>query len=133
MMDGSKKVLIVDDDESAREFVRAIMAAEDWETLEGTTGLDAVELAEREAPDLIILDVDMPEMDGFEAFRHLRTGLATKDIPIIMLTAINELDPESRHDAISMEKRYGVTRPEGFVEKPVDPKFLLHTVFGVVG
>ncbi len=133
MMEGRRKVLIVDDDESAREFVRAVMAAEEWETVEGATGVEAVDLAQSEEPDLIILDVAMPEMDGFEAFRRLRTNEVTKHIPIIMLTAINELEPGAHHDGQSMEQRYGVDRPEGFVDKPVDPMFLLHTVFGVVG
>ena len=133
MMAEQRKVLIVDDDESAREFVRAIMTAENWETVEGRTGKEAVELAKNEEPDLIILDVEMPEMNGFEAFRRLRSFEGTKDIPIIMLSAINEFEENSRHDEESMEKRFGVGRPEGFVDKPVEPEFLIQTVFGVVG
>lgn len=133
MMGGQKKVLIVDDDETAREFVRAIMAAKEWDTVEGVTGADALDLAQSEAPDLIILDISMPVMDGFEAFQRLRTNESTKHIPIIMLTAINQPGAGPRHDEESMEQRFGVNRPEAFVNKPVDPKFLLDTVFGVVG
>ncbi len=133
MMDGHRKVLDVDDDESVREFVSAIMAAEEWEVVEGVTGVEAIDLAESEQPDLIMLDVNMPEMDGFEAFRRLRTGIMTKDIPIIMLTAINTDEPGEQHDEQSMAERFGVNAPEGFVEKPVDPVFLHNTVFGVVG
>jgi CheY-like chemotaxis protein len=133
MMDGQRKVLIVDDDESSRDFVKAIMAAEGWEIVEAHNGAEGLDLAEEQKPGLIILDVSMPVMDGFEAFRRLRTEEATKHIPIIMLTAINELEPEAAHNEASMEKRFGVNRPEGFVDKPVDPVFLLNTVFGVVG
>ena len=133
MMDGQKKVLIVDDDETAREFVRAIMAEKEWATVEGENGVEAVDLAQSEAPDLIILDVSMPEMDGFEAFERLRATESTQHIPIIMLTAINEPGSESRHDEESMAQRFGGIRPEAFVDKPVDPTFLLDTVFGVVG
>lgn len=133
MMCERKKVLIVDDDEGSREFVTEIMRTEGWDTVSGITGRDAIEMAESESPDLIILDVTMPEMDGFEAFRHLRTNILTQRIPIIMLTAINELEPGAQHNETTMEKRFGVDRPEAFVDKPVDPAFLLKAIMGVVG
>jgi len=133
MMYERKKVLIVDDDEGSREFVTEIMRAEGWDTVTGITGYDAIELAESESPDLIILDVTMPKMDGFEAFQRLRTNILTKRIPIIMLTAINELEPGAQHNEITMEQRFGVDRPEAFVDKPVDPAFLLKAIMGVVG
>lgn len=133
MMAGQKKVLIVDDDEIARDFVREIMAAEGWETVEGVNGVEAIDLAESEKPDLIVLDVSMPVMDGFEAFRRLREGESTKHIPVIILTAIGSTDPDAPKDAAAMEERFGVRSPEGFVDKPVHPKYLLAAVFGVVG
>lgn len=133
MFERPRKVLIVDDDESARAFVEAIMSSRGWVAVEGRTGVDALELAASEAPDLVLLDVAMPVMDGFEAFRRLRSNEKTKGIPIIMLTAINEIDPSERRDEHWMGKKFGVGRPEAFVEKPVDPEFLLNTIFGVVG
>jgi CheY-like chemotaxis protein len=133
MMDGKKRVLVVDDDDVARQFVREIMATQGWDAVEGTNGMEALDLAEKEKPDLIILDVMMPVMDGFEAFRRLRDGEFTKHIPVIMLTAISSSDPDAPRDPATMEKRLGVRRPEGFVDKPVEPKFLLDTVFGVIG
>ncbi len=133
MLGRPRRVLIVDDDESVRSFVAALMAGEGWHTLEGRTGEDAIDLAASERPDLIILDVLMPVTDGFEAFRRLRSDLTTKDIPIIMLTAINELEPGDWRDEVWMEEKFGVQRPEAFVDKPVDPDFLLNAIFGVVG
>lgn len=133
MMQEKRKVLIVDDDESCREFVEAIMKNEGWETVTAVNGYEALEMATKEEPDLIIMDVMMPEMNGFEAFRRLRLGLLTKDIPIIMLTSINEVVPEAQYNEEAMEKRFGVTRPDGFVDKPVDPQFLVDTIFGIVG
>ena len=126
------RILIVDDDETIRAYVEAIMASKGWEAVTGTTGRDAVELAEQELPDLIILDVLMPVMDGFEAFKELRKNYLTKDIPVIMLTAVNQ-EGQACHDEVSMERELGVDRPEGFVNKPVDPDFLMNTIFGVVG
>lgn len=133
MQADAKKVLVVDDDESAREFVSAIMTAEGWQTLEAHNGVEALDMVENFEPNLIILDITMPEMDGFETFKRLRKNHFTKNIPVIMLTAINEVDPETRHNEFTVEERLGVERPEGFVDKPVDPVFLLNTVFGVVG
>jgi len=133
MMQERKKALIVDDDEGTREFVTELMRNEGWKTVVGMTGQEAIDLAEEEEPDVIILDVDLPEMDGFEAFRQLRTGPLTERIPVIMLTAINELDPEGHHDETSMEQRLGVDRPEASVDKPVSPDDLLKAIMGVVG
>lgn len=131
-MAGLKKVLIVDDDESVRLFVAGIMEAEGWEAVEALNGQQALDRAETEDPDLIVLDVNMPVMDGFTAFKLLRESPFTDKIPIIMLTGINEEQGES-YDRARMEEEFGVEGPEGFVDKPVDPVFLLHSVMGVVG
>lgn len=128
----TKRVLIVDDDESVRLFVAGVMEAEGWETLEALNGQQALDKAEIEKPDLIVLDVNMPVMDGFTAFRQLRESPFTELIPIIMLTGVND-EQGTAHDAASMEEEFGVRAPEGFVDKPVDPVFLLQSVMGVVG
>lgn len=127
-----KRVLIVDDDESVRLFVAGVMEAEGWEILEALNGQQAVDRAEAEKPDLIVLDVNMPVMDGFTAFRLLRESPFTGTIPIIMLTGVNE-EEGTDYDARRMEEEFAVNGPEGFVDKPVDPVFLLQSVLGVVG
>ena len=132
-MPTEKKVLIIDDDEGVRMFVEAIMLDQGWVCVDGKNGQEAIDLAELEEPDLIILDVNMPVMDGFEAFRRLRNSPFTEKIPIIMLTGINEENHGLKFDAEKMEREFGVSRPEGFVDKPVDGDFLLKSVMGVVG
>ena len=127
-----KRVLIVDDDESVRLFVAGVMEGEGWETVEALNGQQAIDRAESEKPDLIVLDVNMPVMDGFTAFRLLRESPFTDTIPIIMLTGVNE-EEGTRYDAERMEEEFGVDGPNGFVDKPVDPVFLLQSVLGVVG
>jgi CheY-like chemotaxis protein len=127
-----KRVLIVDDDESVRLFVAGVMEAEGWETVEALNGQQAIDRAELEKPDLIVLDVNMPVMDGFTAFRMLRESPFTENIPIIMLTGVNE-EMGTDYDVQRMEEEFGVTGPEAFVDKPVDPVFLLQSVLGVVG
>lgn len=127
-----KRVLIVDDDESVRLFVAGVMEGEGWETVEALNGQQAIDRAESEKPDLIVLDVNMPVMDGFTAFRLLRESPFTDTIPIIMLTGVNE-EEGTHYDAERMEEEFGVDGPNGFVDKPVDPVFLLQSVLGVVG
>ncbi len=132
-MAGKRKVLIVDDDEGVRLFVQAIMEGEGWACVLAYNGQEALDMAEDEGPDLIILDVTMPVLDGFEAFKQLRTSPFTDKIPIIMLTGINNDEPGAAYDAAAMEKKFGVSSPEGFVDKPVDPDFLLSSILGVMG
>jgi DNA-binding response OmpR family regulator len=80
-----KTLLIVDDDADLRGAVAEQLQAEEFDTLEAATAAEGVRLAEAERPDLILLDVDLPDFDGREAARRLRTGGIST--PIIMLTA----------------------------------------------
>lgn len=128
-----KKVLIVDDDEDARAFVEAVLTSTGWDTLQAESGEEALDLADRESLDLIILDVTMPGIDGFEVFRRLRSGHATKHVPVIMLTGVNALTDGEKHSSESMVATLGVDGPNGFVDKPVDADYLMYTIGGVLG
>jgi DNA-binding response OmpR family regulator len=84
------RILIVDDDPSIRKFVRANLEARDYEVLLAGDGDEAIKMIERELPDLILLDIMMPKMDGFDVCRQIREW---SQIPIIMLSARDgELD-----------------------------------------
>ena len=78
------KILVVDDEELLVKGIRFNLQNEDYEILTGTNGIEAVEMAKQNAPDLIILDVMMPEMDGMTACARIREF---SDVPIILLTA----------------------------------------------
>jgi len=80
----SPRILIVDDDLAIIKFLRANLKAEDYETLVAMDGAEAIEAVERELPNLVILDIMMPKIDGFEVCRRLREW---SQIPIIMLSA----------------------------------------------
>lgn len=82
-----KKVLLADDDPNVREIIRLYFIKQQIELLEADNGKSAVELAGSETPDVVILDVMMPELDGFEVCREIRKN---SDVPIIMLTAKDE-------------------------------------------
>ncbi|HSJ86793.1 MAG TPA: pyridoxal-phosphate dependent enzyme, partial [Anaerolineales bacterium] len=82
------RVLVVDDTSEARRLIRRILQSQgDFDILEATNGREAIELANRERPDLIILDLMMPEVDGFAALDELRSKPDTANIPVIVATA----------------------------------------------
>ncbi len=82
-----KKILLVDDKAEVRELVKVTLDGSDYEFISAVNGLEAIEKATALKPDLILLDIMMPEMDGFEACRRIKENPKTKDIPIIILTA----------------------------------------------
>ena len=87
-----KRVLIVDDSPTAVLWQRLLLQMEQYETLTASDGAEGVLVAQRERPDLILLDVSMPKMDGIEACRALRAAPETTDIPILMVTTHSEMD-----------------------------------------
>jgi DNA-binding response OmpR family regulator len=78
------RVLVVDDEPAIRKFVRANLEARDFETLMACDGVEAIDVLEKEMPELLILDISMPRMDGFEVCRRVREW---SQIPIIILSA----------------------------------------------
>ncbi|MCX8037990.1 MAG: response regulator [Candidatus Sumerlaeia bacterium] len=119
MADESKTILIVDDDEDIRQFLSDLLASEGYPSREAGAGHEGVEAALRFKPALILLDIMMPGMDGYEVCERLKADPTTRDIPIVMVTVRNDIADISR----SL-----VTGASGFVVKPFDPECLLKTV-----
>src|SRR5712691_2813635 len=82
-----KKILIADDKATSRELVRTVLEKSGYEVFEAGTGTEAVRCAREVKPDLIILDLHMPELDGFGAIRELRGDAGFAETPIVALTA----------------------------------------------
>ena len=83
----SKRILVVEDQEDARRIVRDLLAASDYELVEATTGEEGLALAERERPDLILMDIQLPGIDGYEVTRRIKANPALNHIPIIAVTS----------------------------------------------
>ncbi len=81
------KVLVVDDSPTELSNIKTIVAATGCIVLSASNGKQALELARNERPDIIFMDILMPEMDGYEATRRLHNDTATKDIPIVFVTS----------------------------------------------
>ena len=86
-----KRILVVDDSKTATMMTSLILGKGSYEVLTAADGEEGVKLAQAERPDLILMDVVMPRMDGFEACRRLRHADETKAIPIIMVTTRGEV------------------------------------------
>jgi type IV pilus assembly protein PilB len=90
-----KKILIVEDSSDMRILLRRLVERKsNWELLEAEDGLKAMEIISSVKPDVVVLDIMMPNMDGFEFLRRLRSDLSTATIPVLILTALDEADIE---------------------------------------
>jgi two-component system, cell cycle response regulator DivK len=92
----AKRILVAEDEPDNRRIVVRVLTAEGYETLEAADGQAALALARREHPDLIVMDLAMPGMDGWEAARQLKADPETADIPIVALTAFALRGDEER-------------------------------------
>lgn len=122
--DGRPLVLVADDDDDILALVRFRLERSGYDVIEARDGGQAVEAAARHLPDVAILDVMMPRMDGFEVTRRLRAEEATRDLPIILLTArVQEKDVEQGFAA-------GAT---DYMRKPFSPQELRARVGAAIG
>jgi two-component system, sensor histidine kinase and response regulator len=87
-MTKKKSILIVDDDESLRKMLKMRLSFKSYKVSEAESGEEALKAIHKEKPDLILLDIAMPDMDGYEVCKLLKDNPGTKDIPIVFLTAI---------------------------------------------
>ena len=107
------KILVVDDTPSNVKLLVDILGAKGYAVVTATNGTEALECVEREAPDLVLLDVMMPGMSGYDVCRKLRDNPATAMLPVIMVTA---LDP-------GQERVKGIDAgADDFLTKPIDRK-----------
>ncbi|MCB1079307.1 MAG: response regulator, partial [Verrucomicrobiae bacterium] len=109
-------ILVVDDEKDIRDLITLNLDREGLDFIEAANGLEAVKLARKQEPDLIILDLMMPQMDGISVFKNLRDDSRTSDIPVIMLTAKGKLE----------EKIGGLEiGADDYIVKPFSPRELM--------
>src|SRR5262245_2376463 len=113
------RLLLVDDDLVVRTVVAAVLRASGFEVAEADDGHSGLAQIEKSRPDLVLLDVMMPGMDGYEVCRALRERPETAQIPVIMLTGLN--------DTASIERAYDSGATD-FVTKPINPALLSYRV-----
>jgi len=114
-----KRVLVVEDHEENRRILRILLTSGGFEMIEAVTGEDGVAAAERERPDLILMDIQLPGLDGYEATRRIKGNPALRHIPIIVVTSY----ALSGDDAKAFEAGC-----DAYVTKPFVPRELLAKV-----
>jgi twitching motility two-component system response regulator PilH len=113
------RILIVDDSPTETKVLSGILTKNGHEVLSANNGADGVALAKQEMPDVVLMDVVMPGLNGFQATRQLTKGAATKDIPVILVTT-----KDQETDRV-WGKRQGAV---GYLVKPVDSNELLSVI-----
>ena len=109
------KILVIDDEERVRDMIKFRLCLLGYEVVEATNGRDGLEAASREQPDLVLLDIMMPDVDGFQVCDRLKENEETREIPVVMLTAKGE--------AMDVARAYNCGA-EDYVVKPYDPRVL---------
>ncbi len=113
------KILVVDDEPTIVRLMEFILARQGHQMLVATNGEDALEKVRAEKPDLILLDIMMPRIDGYEVARTLRADADTAALPIIMLSA------KAQEEDIQKGRDVGVDQ---YITKPFSPEHLVHAV-----
>jgi two-component system cell cycle response regulator DivK len=114
-----ERVLIVEDNETSMKLFRDVLAATGYRTLEATTVGQALELAVEHGPDLVLMDIQLPDLDGVEALRRLRADERTASVSVLALTA------QAMHGD---RERFLAAGFDGYIAKPVDVIELVDTV-----
>ena len=112
-------VLIIEDNDKNMKLARDVLQAKGFETLEAETGEEGVKLAKEKKPDLVLMDIQLPGINGIEAFRQIRGDATTKSIPVVALTA--SVTPTDR-SAIA------AAGFDAFLGKPINLKEFVETV-----
>ncbi|MBS3750292.1 MAG: response regulator [Anaerolineales bacterium] len=119
-MPEKKKILCIEDEPETTNLVKLILAREGYEVLGANGGEEGLKMVQAETPDLILLDLMMPDMDGWQVYQHLKEDEETRDIPVIVVTAKVQ----------SIDKVLGlqVAKVDDYITKPFRPEELSERV-----
>jgi len=116
----SKKILIIEDEEDIRNYLKVLLEKEGYETITASDGVEGLEVAKRETPDLITLDLQMPKDTGTDFYRKMHRDEKLAGVPIIIISGV-----PGRHLAVK--------KPVAVFDKPIDKDQLLEAVRGAIG
>jgi two-component system cell cycle response regulator DivK len=112
----SKRILVVEDQEDNRQILRDLLATAGYDMIEAEDGVQAIAAASEHRPDLILMDIQLPELDGYEATRRIKADPALNAIPIIVVTSYALSGDEDKARAAGCN---------AYVAKPYSPRALL--------
>jgi two-component system cell cycle response regulator DivK len=115
----NKRILVIEDHEDNRRIIRELLASAGLEMIEATTGEDGVSMAESHRPDLILMDIQLPQVDGYEATRRIKADPSLRRIPIIAVTS---------YALSGDDERAFEAGCAAYVTKPFSPRQLLSKI-----
>jgi CheY-like chemotaxis protein len=118
----AKKVLIIDDEPDVLSYLQMLLNDAGYETVTATNGREGMEIARREKPDLVTLDVSMPEASGTRFYRDIRQDPDLAEVPVVIVTAVTGFAGDPRGYEKFISGRRLVPPPDGFFSKPIDPE-----------
>ena len=127
MADEMKTVLVVDDEPDARDYLTTVLEDNGFATIIAKDGSDAIAKLEEMTPDLISLDITMPEKSGVSVYRKLKEDERLKSIPVIIVTGVSD----EFQKFISTRRQ--VPPPDGYISKPVDADAFMKMVGELIG
>jgi two-component system response regulator VicR len=125
MAEEGKRVVCVEDEPEMIDLVRLILGRKGFHVIGANGGIEGLETVRREKPDLILLDLMMPDMDGWEVYQQIKADVSLKEIPVIVVTA----------KAQSIDKVLGlhIAKVDDYITKPFGPQELLESVEKILG
>ena len=119
-----KRILCIEDDQEMIDLIRLILTRKGFELIGSLGGATGLENIQNEKPDLILLDLMMPEMDGWEVYQKIKSDETTRDIPVVVVTA----------KAQSIDRVLGlqIAKVDAYISKPFSPQELLDSISAVL-
>ncbi len=127
MADNAKTILVVDDEPDARDYLTTVLEDNGFAVRTAQDGTEAIAMIDQAAPDLVSLDITMPEKSGVAVYRKLKEDEQLQGIPVIVVTGISDDFKKF------ISSRRQVPPPEGYISKPVDAEQFLKMVGNLLG
>lgn len=124
----AKTVLLIDDEPDIKEYVRAILLDHGYRVREAEDMTDIVQIIAKHPPDLVLLDIMMPQRSGLSIYRELRSANQTRHIPVALISGMTTMKEVHEKGLQALVGQGSTDLPDGFIEKPIQIPNLLETV-----
>lgn len=130
---GRKRILVMDDEPDVVTYLSTLLGDNGYETMSASNGREGMDIVRYEKPDLITLDISMPEGSGTVFYKQLKTDPDLASIPVVIVTAITVHDGDPYGFKDVMCDRQQVPPPEGYYPKPIDKDEFVKIIHGILG
>lgn len=125
---GKKKILFVDDELDMRIFLSTVLKTEGYEAVAARNAIEGIQKARETVPDLVIMDVMMPQAGGVTLFQEIKKDDRLKHLPVILLTGVSEKAFSHHLKMLNIRADDSLPPPDAYLEKPLDPAKLVQTI-----